>query len=81
MPKGLMIGLGVLLAGMLSAAPKVSEEHAKNSAKGLALFKSDVRVILKQHCVKCHGGEKTRSEFNLTTREGLLEGGKTLFQD
>ena len=71
-----MIGLGVLLAGMLSAAPKVSEEHAKNAVKGLALFKSDVRVMLKQHCVKCHGGEKTRSEFNLTTREGLLEGGK-----
>ena len=76
-----MIGLGVLLAGMLSAAPKVPEQHAKNAVKGLALFKSDVRVMLKQHCVKCHGGEKTRSEFNLTTREGLLEGGKTLFQD
>ena len=25
--------------------------------------------------MKCHGGEKTKSEFDLTTREGLLKGG------
>ena len=44
-------------------------------AKGLAIFKSDVRAALKQHCVKCHGGDKTRGDLDLTTRAGLLKGG------
>ncbi len=44
-------------------------------ARGLALFKSDVRAVLKQHCVKCHGGDKTRGGLDLTTRASLLKGG------
>ena len=60
----------------LLAAPKVSEKHAAQMAKGLALFKSDVRVLLKQHCVKCHGGDKIRGDLDLTTRAGLLKGGE-----
>jgi hypothetical protein len=32
--------------------------------------------LLVQHCVKCHGGEKTKGEFDLTTREGLIKGGE-----
>ena len=60
----------------LLAAPKVSEKHAAQMAKGLALFKSDVRMLLKQHCVKCHGGDKIRGDLDLTTRAGLLKGGQ-----
>ena len=60
----------------LLAAPKVSEKHAAQMAKGLALFKSDVRMLLKQHCVKCHGGDKIRGDLDLTTRAGLLKGGE-----
>src|SRR5690349_19911743 len=36
----------------------------------------DARQILTQNCVKCHGGEKTKGEFDLTTREGLLHPGQ-----
>src|SRR5690242_4353637 len=36
---------------------------------------AEVREILNQHCVKCHGGEKTKGSFDLTTREGLLHPG------
>ena len=46
------------------SVPQVSEKHAKDMAKGLALFKSDVSVVLKQNCVKCHGGDKIRGEFD-----------------
>ena len=60
----------------LLAAPKVSENHAAQMAKGLALFKSDGRALLKQHCVKCHGGDKIRGDLDLTTRAGLLKGGE-----
>ena len=34
-----------------------------------------MRPLLVEHCVRCHGGEKTKGEFDLTTREGLLRGG------
>ncbi|MEE3220910.1 MAG: c-type cytochrome domain-containing protein, partial [Planctomycetota bacterium] len=53
-----------------------SKEHAEQMARGLELFKTDVRQILVKHCVKCHGGKETEGEFDLTTRAGLLRGGK-----
>ena len=33
--------------------------------------------LLETHCVKCHGGEKTKAGFDLTTREALLRGGES----
>lgn len=61
------------------AAPdsKVSPEHAAQMAKGLELFKKRVGPVLVGRCVKCHGGEKTQSEFDLTDREKLLKGGSS----
>lgn len=52
-----------------------ADTHAEKMALSLALFKTDVRAVLIESCVKCHGGERTRSDFDLTTREGLLAGG------
>ncbi len=69
------IYFGALLAFQLTAAPPVSEKHAAEMTRGLTLFKSDVRAVLKQHCVKCHGGDKTRGGLDLTTRERLIKGG------
>ena len=50
-------------------------DHAQRMARGLEIFQKQVRPLLTEHCVKCHGGEKTKSEFDLTTREGLIKGG------
>ena len=36
---------------------------------------AEVKAILVENCVKCHGGEKTKGEFDLTSREGLLHPG------
>ena len=69
------IFLGAVVAFQLAAAPPVSEKHAAEMGRGLLLFKSDVRAVLKQHCVKCHGGDKTRGGLDLTTRASLLKGG------
>jgi hypothetical protein len=44
-------------------------------AKGLEIFKTYVRPVLTQHCLKCHGGKKTEAEFDLSERSGLLRGG------
>jgi mono/diheme cytochrome c family protein len=53
----------------------VAPDHAEQFARGLELFDKNVRSILTNKCVKCHGGDKTESEFDLTTREGLVRGG------
>ena len=54
---------------------KTDPAHAARMAKSLHLFKSTVRQALTSHCVKCHGGEKTEGEFNITTRKLFLLGG------
>src|SRR3954465_9630628 len=43
-------------------------------ARGESSF-AEVKGILVENCVKCHGGEKTKGEFDLTSREGLLHPG------
>lgn len=49
--------------------------HVEKMQEGLALFKSQVREILIQHCVDCHGGDQVESGFDLATRKGLIRGG------
>jgi mono/diheme cytochrome c family protein len=44
--------------------------------QGLALFTHHVRPTLTQHCLECHGGRHTKSGFDLSTRDGLLQGGE-----
>ncbi|MFM7603691.1 MAG: PSD1 and planctomycete cytochrome C domain-containing protein [Prosthecobacter sp.] len=60
-------------SAVLAASPP--PDHAKRMESGLKLFDSEVAAILKQNCLKCHGGEKVKSDFDLATREDLLRGG------
>ncbi|MCR9120031.1 MAG: DUF1549 domain-containing protein, partial [bacterium] len=55
----------------------VDKRHAEKMAAGLALFKSEVRPVLMSQCLRCHGGEDTEADFDLSTRELLLKGGET----
>src|SRR6476659_7596609 len=70
MLRWIVVGFCVVLSGVvaLRSAPPAS-------GASVALFQSDGRQILTQNCVKCHGGEKTKGEFDLTTREGWLHPG------
>jgi mono/diheme cytochrome c family protein len=73
-----LAGLCAALLGTTAAgqqAVKVPADHAERMAKGQELFRKHVRQILTDRCLKCHGGEKTRADLDLTTREGLLKGG------
>lgn len=70
--------IAAFIAGTILPAPAanvVPPDHAERMTKGLELFRTDVAGILKEHCLKCHGGEKTKGDFDLATREGLLLGG------
>jgi len=64
-----------LLALALTTNSTASDDHAVQMAESLTIFKTQVRAALVENCVKCHGGEKLRSEYDITTREGLLAGG------
>jgi mono/diheme cytochrome c family protein len=64
------------LATHVQCQQPLPADHAEKMARGRELFAKEVRRLLADRCLKCHGGEKTRAGFNLTTREGLLKGGE-----
>jgi hypothetical protein len=39
-------------------------------------FSRQIRPILEKNCYKCHGDEKPKSHFRLTSREAALKGGE-----
>ena len=47
------------------------------SAAGDEFFEKEVRPLLIDRCLKCHGGEKTRGGLKLTSRDAILQGGDT----
>lgn len=51
---------------------------AQDSAESRdSFFEEQVRPILEENCLKCHGGRsKIKGEFDMSTREGLLTGGE-----
>ncbi|MBX9789346.1 MAG: PSD1 and planctomycete cytochrome C domain-containing protein [Pirellulales bacterium] len=58
-----------------AASADLDPNHAEKMARGLEVFRGQVRSTLKEHCVKCHGGQRIESEFDLTDRDRLLKGG------
>jgi cytochrome c553 len=64
-------------AGQAKKAPApVDPDHAAKMVKGLDLFKKHVKPIFETKCLRCHGGKKIESDFDLSDREGLLKGGQ-----
>ena len=45
------------------------------AAKAGVTYEKDIKPILAKSCVKCHGGEKPKSKFNMETLAGILKGG------
>jgi mono/diheme cytochrome c family protein len=74
-----LVFLGTAVCWQAAAAPPAKEplpsDHAEKMARGRDLFAKHVRQVLTEHCLKCHGGDKTRSGLDLSTRAGLLKGG------
>jgi hypothetical protein len=74
-----MMALLVLVASEGPANPKpinpIPADHAQRFEEGTKLFKSNVGAILKNRCLNCHGGEKTRGGFSLIDRKAMLAGG------
>jgi cytochrome c553 len=62
------LGLCVIFAAPAAAAPPSAADE---------FFEKEVRPLLVERCLKCHGGEKTRGGLKLTSREAILKGGDT----
>jgi mono/diheme cytochrome c family protein len=63
----------VLPRGPVLAAEPRAKEFSANDA---AFFETEVRPLLKAHCLKCHGGEaRIKGGLRLTSRADVLKGG------
>ena len=67
--------IAMLVVPTTAWSQQVPADHAKRAKKGTHLFSMSIRPALIEHCLPCHGGEKTRAGFDLTSRERLLKGG------
>ena len=53
----------------------VAADHAARMKAGTELFRQQVRPLLAAHCVKCHGGQWTKGDFDLSNRKSLIDSG------
>jgi len=58
-----------------SAPALAVSSSTHSSAADTVDFTSDVVPILKQSCLRCHGGEKVKGKLNLATRSSAMKGG------
>ena len=69
---------GLLAARLVTAAPAADVAKVPAfKADEVKFFEEKVRPVLVESCIKCHGGEKTKGELKLNTREGFIAGGET----
>ena len=69
----------MLLAAVLSVpaiAQQFDDQHAARMAEGLALFRNDVRPLLMETCLACHGGGQVLGGLDLSSRGSLVASGK-----
>jgi mono/diheme cytochrome c family protein len=62
--------LALVLGPGLAVAAGPGPEQAE-------FFEREIRPLLAEHCVSCHGGKKTRGGLKLTSRAAILAGGNT----
>lgn len=65
----------MLVGGALLQLPAQARAGDEPDPRGLALYRDQVRSLLADRCLSCHGGKSTKGDFNLATRESLLESG------
>ena len=64
-------------SGMRAQADEPERKAKPFSSEQRRLYEAEVKPILTQHCLKCHGaGPKIRGGFRLDSREAVLRGGE-----
>lgn len=74
-----VVGCGMLWRGIgFAEEPTVGRSTpAQVVESGSKLFHSKVRYVLIHHCLHCHNTESREGGLDLSTREGLMEGGES----
>jgi mono/diheme cytochrome c family protein len=67
--------LALLFLAVLATAAHTAEPEkvAPAGDKPTLSFDRDIRPILAEHCIGCHGGDKPEGGFQLTSRESALK--------
>jgi hypothetical protein len=65
--------IGFLCASLLVVAWHPRAEGA--DSKSFAFFENEIRPLLVEHCVKCHGSKKPKSNLRLDVLAGAIKGG------
>ena len=73
----LALAAGLWLAAVPAGAVAAADAPSMDDAARVKFFEEKVRPVLQTHCVKCHGGEKTKAGLRLTSRAAVLAGGDT----
>ncbi len=73
------LGMGALLLGGPPAkgapAKAVSARSAAVEPGAAAFFTEEVRPVLQENCIACHGGDAPMGGLQLTSRAAILKGG------
>ncbi len=54
-----------------------SAEEPSFSPEDIKLYETQIKPILDDKCLKCHGGEKTKADLRVSSRGALLRGGES----
>ena len=57
-------------------AQQVDDQHADRMAEGLRLFRQEVRPLLVETCLACHGGGQVLGGLDLSSHGSLVASGK-----
>jgi cytochrome c553 len=68
-----MVRFAVLTLPLLLVASVAGA--AEPAPNGDEFFEKEVRPLLVERCLQCHGDNKTKGDLKLTSREALLKGG------
>ncbi|MDA1049969.1 MAG: PSD1 and planctomycete cytochrome C domain-containing protein [Planctomycetota bacterium] len=69
--------IAVVFAALAIPSTAFGWAEQEHSPEQIKFFESEIKPILVQHCVKCHGGKGApKSGLFLTSRQGLLKGGE-----
>ena len=71
----LIIFLTLIRTAVADEKKPLAPDHPERAKKGLALFNSSVREALTKHCLDCHGGKSVKGDFDLSSRELLMNSG------
>lgn len=77
MKTAVILALSALpVAVVLAAEPDITKLPPPAAKKDLT-FTKDIKPLLENSCLKCHGAEKPKSKYRVDSREAMIKGGES----